>query len=136
MLGLLEQSVVLCKQGVAGSIPATSTNPFDCKGFTKLFPHPILAAVHEVCKIALIVATVHNHSETKIAENTERRCTLELLEMEDRCLKSRCVRLAKNFKNFKHSNLPTGKRQSRSWEEYLSKGYCRIMCQHNCVSTA
>jgi hypothetical protein len=106
MLGLLEQSVVLCKQGVAGSIPATSTNPFDYKGFTKLFPHPILAAVHKVCKIALIVATVHNHSETTIAENTERRCTLELLEMEDRCLKSRCVRLAKNFKNFKHCNLP------------------------------
>jgi hypothetical protein len=26
MLGLLEQSVVLCKQGVAGSIPVTSTN--------------------------------------------------------------------------------------------------------------
>jgi hypothetical protein len=36
---LLEASFVLCKQGVAGSIPATSTNPFDCKGFTKLFPH-------------------------------------------------------------------------------------------------
>jgi hypothetical protein len=62
---------LLCKQGVAGSIPATSTNPFDCQGFTELVPHPILAAVHEVCKIALIVATVHNHSETKIAENTE-----------------------------------------------------------------
>src|SRR6266478_6049042 len=26
MLGLLEQSVVLCKQGVTGSIPVTSTN--------------------------------------------------------------------------------------------------------------
>jgi len=80
--------------------------------------------VHEVCKIALIVATVHNHSETKIAENTERRCALELLEMEDRCLKSRGVRLAKNFK---HSNLPTGKRQSRSWEEYLNKGHYHIV---------
>ena len=52
----------------------TSTNPFDCKGFRKLVPHPILAAVYEVCKIALSVATVHNHSETKIAENTERLC--------------------------------------------------------------
>jgi len=30
--------------------------------------------VHEACKIVLIVATVHNHSETKIAENTERLC--------------------------------------------------------------
>jgi hypothetical protein len=65
---------LLCKQGVAGSIPATSTNPFDCKGFRELVPHSILAAVHEVCKIALIVETVHNHSETKIAENAERRC--------------------------------------------------------------
>jgi hypothetical protein len=27
---------LLCKQGVAGSIPATSTNPFDCKRLTEL----------------------------------------------------------------------------------------------------
>jgi hypothetical protein len=72
----IDFSFSLCKQEVASSIPATSTNPFDCKGLTELVPHTILAAAHEVCKIALIVATVHNHSETNIAENTERLCQI------------------------------------------------------------
>ena len=62
-----EGILVLCKQGVAGSIPATSTILSECKRLADWFLIYFPAA-RELCKIGLIGATVHDHLEVQATQ--------------------------------------------------------------------